>query len=294
MTHKTYKLTSIPMLVAMLATLATLATLAPGALAEISSTRGQLDRNTIYGVDDPVLSADFSPHASSGSGTSRYRGAARKARQVELAADDTATDLFNPLEPRDVVGMLANVGNDPIDLQFFPDGSSTPEVVTLDPGGRTSVNYGRIVDITATCLGGRAALCLLDLDLVHAPNDGNGPAGDIQNWFQIQHFEGSVSDPPDLDDGIACLWEFDTLWSANEPRTVELFIQVTGVQDLDVEIEEENGTIHGYSLCAGCLPNQKFIDDTWLDVVEIRVQGENSPEPGCQNVDYDYQITILP
>ena len=251
------------------------------------------------GPPDPsgggAMSAQFDTQQPHGGGScQKLVATSRLTRSVTFSQADGDLDVFNPSGPRDMQATLANLSAASVRVEIQRDGSRGPDFETIAPGTTLTREYVKVLDVILRCEDPTGAACRVDLDLLHAPPSGtNDPAPDLSLWYPGPAAQGNADLPPDQD--IDCLWEEDMIWSSAQGRKMELLVEITGEQDLSIEVEDSNNTFDVYNQSAPPSPpvNQTlhaFFDDA----IAVRVKCNKNPVNGCSNCKYHYSVTILP
>ena len=222
--------------------------------------------------------------------------AVRRTRTVSFTgADGPITLLEGEDKGHDGWITLESVQNGPVRMELQKTDGSTE---TRSTGvGKVEVNEFTFTKKTDLfCEDPTGAPCIVATDIIYVannPQSGHQP-DDMGLWIQIPGFGGDVADKPD-DFGL-CLWDgFDTLFSSQNPRKIDLFIELTGNQDLNYEIIDVSDTVAwSGTLQAGALPQFQSLIGVFEDVKEIRYSGSESPvSPGCSDATFHYEIKFV-
>lgn len=250
------------------------------------------------GPPDPsgggAMSAQLQNQATAGSGScQKLVATSRLRRSASFSQADGDLDVFNPSGPRDMQATIANLSAASVRVEIQRDGSRGPDFETIAPGTTLTREYLKVLDVILRCEDPTGATCRVELDLLHAPPSGNGHAADLPLWYPGPVAQGNADLPPDQN--IDCLWEEDLIWSSAQGRKMELLVEITGDQDLSIEVEDSNNTFDVYNRSAPPSPpvNQTlhaFFDDA----IAVRVKCNKNPINGCSNCKYHYSVTILP
>jgi hypothetical protein len=218
--------------------------------------------------------------------------AARVSHSFDVGQRDEPVDVFNPLSARDALATFRNTGDGELQVELYTDASSVPLFETIPAGRTQTFQVAALIDVLVKCT---TPQCSAAVDITHKKLDGEDidPFDDLQLWYMPPAITGDADVPPDAQG--SCLWEEDTLWSSNTSQTMNVFVELTGNHNADVEIEYANHSFETVSLqslneYAG---NHNFMNQDYEDIIAVRVRCEKSAIAECSNCQYSYELQIL-
>lgn len=252
-------------------------TLGPGDPSGGSSQSAQLQNQTPLG----------------GGSCQKLVASSRLVRTVSFTQGDGDLDVFNPNTARDMQASFTNLSAAAVRVEVQREGSRAPEFLTIPAGATVSREYTRVLDVVLRCEDPTGATCRVDMELLHAPPSASDVAPDLPLWYPGPVAHGDADLPPDS--AIDCLWEDDLIWSSGTDRKMELLVEITGEQDLRIEVEDKNNTFDVYHLDAPpAPPGGQTLHNFFEDAIAVRVTCNKNPVNGCSNCKYHYEVTILP
>ncbi len=266
------------------ATLALFAT--TSALAQINLPDASKGTGTVRETLKP--SSDIGPNGS----CREMQPSSTLKRTLVFDGENNELDIFDPKNARDVMATFANRGNVPVRIEIQAERGQRPIFETLDPGATLLREFSAVDDMIATCGATGREGCEVDVEIVSVlalP----GIQIEPKFWYPGPVMSGTADFPPDSWDD--CLWEQDLMWTSDQGRNIDLFIQNQGLHDVEIEFEYSNNTFWSHTVhSTSALPQFQTLSHEDEDVIAVRTKCQREPSNPCGNCVFDYSLTVLP